>query len=107
MTLYVLPAKALALTVIDLLYDGAAKAGDPAVIIYRNYVPNTGTDAAGDVGLPRVTLHMADGTVLQGQDACDILHINYTPPASLYPADDYANLRGSSDPSLNLTLIIL
>ena len=85
----------------NILYDGAAKAGDPAVIIYRNYVPNTGTDAAGDVGLPRVTLNMADGTVLQGQDACDILHINYTPPASLYPADDYANLRGSSDPSLN------
>lgn len=85
----------------NILYDGTTQAGDPAVIIYRNYAPNTGTDYAGDTGLPRVTLHTADGSVIQGEEACDILHIDYTPPASLYPEDFYADLRESSDPSQN------
>ena len=85
----------------NIFYDGTEKAGDPAVIIYRNYVSNTGTDVGGDVGLPRVTLHRADGSIVQGQEACDILHIEYIPPASLYPADYYGELRGSADPSLD------
>ena len=37
----------------------------------RNYVPDRSVDWAGGVGVPQVELHLADGKVLTGQEACD------------------------------------
>jgi hypothetical protein len=37
----------------------------------RNYVPDRSIDWTGGVGVPQVELHLADGKVLKGEDACD------------------------------------
>lgn len=46
---------------------------DPGTAIamhMRNYVPDRSLDWTGGVGVPRVELHLADGTVLGGEEAC-------------------------------------
>ena len=83
------------------LYYGNTEVGGIVVLIYRNYLPDAGQDATGGVGLPRVTLHMADGSILQGEDACAVLGIGYEPNPSLMSPDVYAALRESTDPSHN------
>jgi hypothetical protein len=82
------------------LYDYAAN-GEKARIILRNYVPDKGTTWAGDVGLPRVTLHL-NGDTLQGQDACDALQVSTAPPSPTYfPVDTYELLRDLYQPAAN------
>ncbi len=44
-----------------------------AIVIYRIYVPDTGTDRAGDKPLPRVSFHAPDGAMYRGPEACDAL----------------------------------
>jgi len=84
------------------LYDLTPAVGVPVLLFYRNYVPNTGADQTGDVGLPRVTLHRADGTIQQGEEACTALNAGFEPgPPTYFPADSYGNLRGAVDPSHN------
>jgi hypothetical protein len=86
----------------NVLYGGPSGAGSVGLMVYRVYVANSGKDGSGGVGLPRVTLHMADGTTVQGEDACEILSLGVEePPFNLPPADVYAELRGSYDPSKN------
>jgi hypothetical protein len=85
----------------NILYGGLSEAGTLGMMIYRVYVPNSGKDTSGGVGLPRVTLHMADGSTVQGEDACEILTNPFEPPHPLKPADEYAELRGAHDPSRN------
>ncbi len=55
------------------LGEAAATAVPYALVIYRIYVPDTGTDRAGDVPLPRVTFHAPDGGAYRGPEACDAL----------------------------------
>lgn len=46
---------------------------EPGVAIgmhMRNYVPDRSIDWTGGVGVPKVELHLADGKVLQGEEAC-------------------------------------
>lgn len=82
------------------LYDATASAGEEAVLLYRNYVPDTGRDQTGDVGLPRVTLHRADGSILQGEAACDALEVGSEPLAIPFvPETIYADHRDRYDPS--------
>lgn len=40
-------------------------------LIYRIYVPDRGTGLTGGVGVPQIQAVLADGTVLEGQQACD------------------------------------
>ncbi|MDT8992292.1 hypothetical protein RQP54_15575 [Curvibacter sp. APW13] len=47
-----------------------AEPGTPIGMHMRNYIPDQGTDWTGGVGLPEVELHLADGTVLRGEEAC-------------------------------------
>jgi len=84
----------------NILYDGTADTTVPRVLVYRNYVSDDGTDSTGNAGLPRVTLHMADGSIVQGEEACEILNIPFQPSAFLFPEDTYAELR-ATDPSQN------
>jgi hypothetical protein len=39
-------------------------------LIYRHYLPDRGTDATGDVGLPRVSVELPGGQTVAGSDAC-------------------------------------
>ena len=84
------------------LYDATAAAGEEAVLIYRNYVPNAGTDLTGDVGLPRVTLHLVDGSIVQGEEACEALSVaTETRSIPLVPADIYQSHRDNFEPARN------
>ena len=84
------------------LYGGSSSPGNLGLMIYRVYVPTTGTNSSGGVGVPRVTLHMADGGIVQGEDVCEILSLNPSePPQPLPPAEAYSELRGNNDPSRN------
>lgn len=52
----------------------AGEAGIPvAVAIYRVYVPDSESDRAGNVPLPRIRYTTADGQVYEGPEACDAL----------------------------------
>jgi len=82
------------------LYDATSAAGEEAVLIYRNYVPNIGADRTGDVGLPRVTLHLADGSTLQGEEACAAMSAGTDPLGIPFvPADTYETLRANFEPA--------
>ncbi len=82
------------------LFDATAAAGDEAVLLYRNYVPNEGADITGDVGLPRVTLHLADGSTVQGDEACGALSAGSEPLSiPLVPADTYEFHRNNFEPA--------
>ncbi|MFC1579097.1 hypothetical protein ACFL3Y_01770 [Pseudomonadota bacterium] len=75
-----------------------------AMLMYRIYRPDAMSDALGDEGLPRVTLYMADGSFLQGQEACDALNLPLTPSdkrVEWYTEQEYADLRGAQDPAPN------
>lgn len=54
------------------IYAGVA-GQSKVILVYRIYTPDRGRDAFGDVGLPRPTLHLADGTTLSGQAMCDAI----------------------------------
>jgi hypothetical protein len=98
----VLPGEPLATPLTNTLHDATAQAGDEAVLVYRNYVPNDGTNRSGDVGLPRVTLHLADGSTLQGEDACGALQAATEPvEIPFVPAAIYDLHRENYEPAKN------
>ena len=68
----------------------------------RVYVPDDGTNLTGGVGLPKPTLKLADGTVLEGKALCDAVDseskaLGHTrvpdPGALLISADSYRAMR--------------
>lgn len=64
-------------------------------IIYRVYVPDSGRDATGGVGLPIVELMTFSGTTLRGDEACTALNVSTSAPTSatgLLSADTYRQL---------------
>jgi hypothetical protein len=84
------------------LLDATATAGEQVVLIYRNYVPNEGADLTGGAGLPRVTLHLPDGSTLQGGAACEALAADTEPRSiPLVPADVYQTNRDAFEPARN------
>ena len=63
-------------------------------IVYRVYVPDRGRDLTGGVGLPEAELHLADGTVLSGADACAALQVTDTIlPIPFLTPQQYSALR--------------
>lgn len=48
-----------------------APAGHEVYLWMRNYVPDHSSDYLGAVALPSVELHLADGKVLKGEEACE------------------------------------
>ena len=72
------------------------------LLMLRVYVPDKGANLTGDVGLPKPTLKLADGTVLKGQALCDAVDseskaIGHTrvpdPGALLISEDAYRAMR--------------
>ncbi|MFM0337999.1 hypothetical protein [Paraburkholderia fungorum] len=68
--------------------------GQTVTLWYRVYVADKGADATGGVGLPDLQIQQADGTVLTGAQACNVLAPAQTVVASpLIPAATYSALR--------------
>ena len=62
------------------LYNGVAGVPNPLVtMLYRTYVPDRGLGPDGGVGLPQVAVVLADGTRLEGEDACTVGRENNRP----------------------------
>ena len=55
------------------VYTGITDPNELVHLSMRNYIPDRGKDGTGGVGLPAVTLTLADGTALSGQAMCDTL----------------------------------
>ena len=77
---------------------GEPAAGDRAQqLIYRVYVPDDGRNLLGDTGLPELTVELADGSTLTGEEACAALQSDTELPVDVLPSlgeDAYATLRG-------------
>ena len=86
------------------LYAEPDPAGDAYQdILYRVYVPDKGRDLAGDGGVPKPTLRLPDGTVLEGQALCDALNANHDYRGQLLPQSSYDQLVNwpGKDPATN------
>ncbi len=67
-------------------------------LIYRVYVPDKGSDFAGDTGLPKPVLTLADGTVVTGQALCDAVGSEgHALSSSSLPLSVYLTLRDQPD----------
>ena len=65
-------------------------------LIYRVYIPDDGRNLLGDTGLPGVTVELADGSTLTGEEACAALQSDPVLPVDQLPSlgeDAYATLR--------------
>jgi hypothetical protein len=84
----------------NMLYAGQrlgtiAASQNEAVVIYRVYVPDSGLDDTGGVGLPNITFDYASGQSLTGLPLCNaVAALDYTLP----------NLNTVPDPVQNLSL---
>jgi hypothetical protein len=62
------------------LHLSAGEAGVPAaIVLYRVYVPDAGSDATGGTGLPEVVVTLPDGTELPGGEVCEVPEIASPP----------------------------
>lgn len=76
------------------LYAGVD--GQPKItLLYRLYTPDRRADTFGDVGLPRPSLKLADGTTVTGAAVCDTVQAEQrtTLPLTLVPRATYDALR--------------
>ncbi|MEQ9505561.1 MAG: hypothetical protein RLO80_04780 [Hyphomonas sp.] len=80
----------------NLLHAPAYGEARQQVILYRIYLPDEGRGPAGGVELPAPKLTLADGTVLDGADACAALNANQplgiTPDAVGIPPSQYREM---------------
>jgi hypothetical protein len=83
------------------VYTGST---DPTALVgmsIRNYLADRGRDGTGGVGLPRLTLNLADGRQLHGAAACRMLHPSKAKSTSTFPAATWAQLVASAPDPLN------
>lgn len=76
-TLTVLPEAKPSNPAPNTLYVGPTGA-TPNTFVMRMYVPDQGQDVTGGVGLPGFEVHLADGRVLSGTEACNAINPNAT-----------------------------
>jgi hypothetical protein len=82
------------------LYTGQTDPNDRIGMSQRNYLPDKGIDGTGGVGLPKLTLNLADGTQLKGEAACQMLDPIEDKSTSTFPQAVWkALVAGSSDPA--------
>jgi hypothetical protein len=81
------------------LYTGQTDPTDRLGMSQRNYLPDKGIDGTGGVGLPKLTLNLADGRRLQGKAACAMLDPIEDKSTSTFPMGVWKSLvANSSDP---------
>ncbi len=82
------------------VYTGST---DPAARVgmsIRNYLADKGLDGTGGVGLPKLTLTLADGTVLAGKAACARLDPIKDKSTATFPAEQWkSQVAASPDPA--------
>ena len=82
------------------VYTGVTDPNQRLGMSMRNYLADRGKDGTGGVGLPKLTLNLADGSTLEGTAACDALQPIKDPSTSTFPPDAYKQLIASSaDPT--------
>ncbi len=70
------------------------------VLIYRVYVPDKGSDSTGGVGLPRVSVLLANNTVLTSSAMCKAVSAKASlPPSQKFPLSTYLSLRDQAGQS--------
>ncbi len=66
------------------------------ILIYRVYIADQGAGSTGGVGLPQMSVTMADGSSITGAKACKALGASkQLPPSQAFPLSLYLSLRGS------------
>jgi hypothetical protein len=89
------------------VYTGITDPNELVHLSMRNYIPDRGRDGSGGVGLPEVTLTLADGSTLTGDAMCAALRttkeqtVNATFPISLYESLVAAQPDPTNAPSQN------
>ena len=81
------------------VYAGFADQDIPGFgILYRVYVPDDGRDPSGGVGLPRLSIELADGTIIEDEaQACTILNVTGPPTVNeLQESGDLGDPPGDS-----------
>ncbi|MCB0857398.1 MAG: hypothetical protein KDB57_04655 [Solirubrobacterales bacterium] len=92
-----IPAKRAPNTIYTQTIDPETRLG----MSIRNYLPDRGRDGTGDAGLPKVVLNLADGTRLQGQQACAQLDPIFDVSTSTFPAALWKQLVADSPDPVN------
>jgi hypothetical protein len=89
------------------VYTGITDPNELVHLSMRNYIADRGKDGTGGVGLPAVTLHLADGSTLSGDALCAALRTtkaqtaNATFPVPLWDALVAATPDPANAPSTN------
>jgi len=70
-------------------------------MLYRIYAKDKGTDETGNGGLPVPVLTLADGTVLRGDEVCEVMNttqpMRIDPAAVALPMSKYHEIRNQPD----------
>ena len=78
------------------LYTGSTDPSARVGMSMRNYLPDKGLDGTGGVGLPKLTLTLADGTELQGEAACAVLDPIEDKSTATFPLEQWKSLVAAS-----------
>lgn len=99
-TMHIAPGPVPAVRAPNTIYTGSTDPTQRVGMSIRNYIPDAGRDGTGDVGLPKLTLNLGDGTTLQGQAACDVLQPIKSKSLSTFPPDAWKSLVAAApDPT--------
>jgi hypothetical protein len=83
------------------LYTGQTDPAERIGMSQRNYLADKGRDGTGGVGLPEVTLNLADGTQLTGESACEVLDPTFDKSTATFPQEAWKKLVAGSDDPVN------
>jgi hypothetical protein len=78
------------------VYTGSTDPSARVGMSIRNYLADRGLDGTGGVGLPKLTLNLADGRKLTGAAACQMLDPIKDKSTSTFPADTWKSLVAAS-----------
>lgn len=104
-TLHVVAGPIPARRAVNTVYTGSTDPTARVGMSIRNYLADKGLDGTGGVGLPKLTLTLADGTRLQGQAACAQLDPIKNKSTSTFPADQWKSLVAASPDPVNFPAV--
>ena len=100
-TLHIVAGPIPAVRARNTIYTGSTDPTARVGMSIRNYLPSRGKDGTGGVGLPKLTLNLADGRKLQGAAACQALQPSKAVSTSTYPADAWKALVAAAPDPVN------
>lgn len=90
---------------VNTLYTGSTDPNQRVGMSIRNYLPDKGLDGTGGVGLPKLTLTLADGTELQGEEACALLDPIEDKSTATFPMEQWKSLVAASPDPANMPAV--